>query len=89
MGGRFVGRDEHPVLPGLEDRGRRERGTVSTMNDRRWYAADALMADLTNHHHHLRASSEAEVERRMRDRYPEAVAILVRRKRSRRQILSG
>ena len=59
------------------------------MNDRYWYAADALMADLTNHHHHLRASSEAEVERRMRDRYPEAVAILVRRKRSQRQILSG
>ena len=59
------------------------------MNDRRCYAADALMADLTNHHHHLRAASEAEVERRMRDRYPEAVAILVRRKRSRRQVLSG
>ena len=23
------------------------------MNDRRWYTADTLTADLTNHHHHL------------------------------------
>jgi hypothetical protein len=38
------------------------------MNYRRWYCADALMADLTNHHHHLRAASEEEVERRMRKR---------------------
>jgi len=58
------------------------------MNERRLYAADALMADLTNHHHHLRAASEAEVQRRMRDRYPEAVAILVRRERSGRRALS-
>ncbi len=59
------------------------------MSERTRYAADALMADLKNHHHHLSASSEAEVERRMRDRYPEAVAIMVRRMRSRRQVLSG
>ena len=52
------------------------------MNDRRWYAADALMADLTNHHHHLRAASEAEAERKMRNRYPRAVTILVRGGRS-------
>jgi len=58
------------------------------MNDRVWYAADALMADLTNHHHHLRAASE-EVERRMRERYPEVVARLVRRHSSWRQVLSG
>ena len=58
------------------------------MNDRRWYAADALMADLTNHHHHLRAASEADVERRMRHRYPRAVAILVRTERSGRRALS-
>jgi hypothetical protein len=57
------------------------------MNDRYWYAADALMADLTNHHHHLRASSEAEVERRMRVRYAEAVAVLVRQEESWLQIL--
>ena len=55
------------------------------MNDRRWYCADALMADLTNHHHHLRAASEEEVERRMRERYPEAVALLVRLEESWRQ----
>jgi hypothetical protein len=61
---------------------------VSTINERRWYAADALMADLTNRHHHLRAASEAEAERRMRDRYPEAVAFLVRRMRSGRRVLS-
>ncbi len=56
------------------------------MNDRRWYIADALMADLTNHHHHLRAASEEEVERRTRKRYPEAVAVMVRVDSSRRQV---
>jgi len=61
---------------------------AGTMNDTGWYAADALMEDLRNHHHHLRAASEAEVERRMRDRYPEAVAILIRPKRSGRRVLS-
>ena len=58
------------------------------MNDRRWYAADALMADLTNYHHHLRAASEEEVERKMRKRYPEAVAVLVHLEESWRQVLS-
>jgi hypothetical protein len=47
------------------------------MGDKRWYAADALAADLTNRHHHLRATSEEDVERRMRKRYPGAVAVLV------------
>jgi hypothetical protein len=59
------------------------------MNDRRLYTADALTADLINHHHHLRAPSEEEAERRMRERYPEAVAVLVRHKRSWRQVPSG
>ena len=59
------------------------------MNDRRWYTADALMADLTNHHHHLRAASEEEVERRIRKRYPEAVAIIVRVEESWRQVVPG
>jgi hypothetical protein len=36
------------------------------MSDKRWYAADALGANLANHH--LRAASE-EVERKMRKRY--------------------
>jgi len=48
------------------------------MSDRRWYTADALLRDLTNQHHHLRAASEEEVERRMHERYPQAVAVLVR-----------
>jgi hypothetical protein len=50
------------------------------MSDRRrWYTAGALLRDLTNqHHHHLRAASEEEVERRMRERYPQAGAVLVR-----------
>ena len=56
------------------------------MNDRRWYCADALMADLTNRHHHLRAASEEEVQRRMRERYPEAVALLVRLEESWQQV---
>jgi hypothetical protein len=56
------------------------------MNDRRACVADALMADLTNHHHHLRAASEEEVERRMRKRYPEAVALLVRLEESWQQL---
>jgi hypothetical protein len=55
------------------------------MNYRVWYAADALMADLTNRHHHLRAASEEEVERRMRERYPGAEAVLVRPEESWRQ----
>jgi hypothetical protein len=42
---------------------------------------------LTNHHHHLRAASEEEVDRRMRKRYPEAVAALVRLEESWRQVL--
>jgi hypothetical protein len=58
------------------------------MGDKRWYAADALGADLTNRHHHLRAASEEEVERRMRKRYPGAVAILVLLEESWRQNMS-
>ena len=55
------------------------------MGYKRWYAADALGADLTNRHHHLRAPSEEEVERRMRKRYPGAVAVLVYPEESWRQ----
>ena len=55
------------------------------MSLKRWYAADALQADLTNYHHHLRAASEEEVERRMRKRYPGAVVILTRLEESWRQ----
>ena len=54
------------------------------MGEKRWYAADALGADLTNRHHHLRAASEGEVERRMRKRCPKA-AILVLLEESWRQ----
>ena len=55
------------------------------MSEKRWYTADALRADLTNRHHHIRTVSEEEAERRMRKRYPEAVAILVRLEESWRQ----
>jgi hypothetical protein len=58
------------------------------MGEKRWYAADALGSDLTNRHHHIRAASEEEVERRMRKRYPAAVAILVLLEESWRQSLS-
>jgi hypothetical protein len=59
------------------------------MNDRRMYIADALTKYLKNHHHHLRAASEEEVERMMRERYPEAVGVLVRPEDSWRQVLTG
>jgi hypothetical protein len=49
------------------------------MNDRRWYEAEALMADSTSRSHAMAGASEAEVERKIRNRYPDAVAILVRR----------
>jgi hypothetical protein len=52
-----------------------------TRGDRRRYVADALMADLSSFHHHVRAASEDEAERRMRARYPKAAAILVRQER--------
>ena len=55
------------------------------MGDKRWYAVDALGLDLINHHHHLRATSGEEVERRMRKRYPKAMAILVLLEESWRQ----
>jgi hypothetical protein len=55
------------------------------MGEKRWYTADALGADLTNHNHHIRAASEEEVERRMRKRYPKAAAILVLLEESWRQ----
>ena len=55
------------------------------MSHKRWYTADALEADLTDRHHHLRAASEEDVERRMRKRYPGAVAILVYLEESWRQ----
>ncbi len=55
------------------------------MNDKRWYDADALGADLVNHNHRLRAASEEEAERRMRRRYPGAVAIVVYSEESWRQ----
>lgn len=58
------------------------------MNDRHLYIADALTADLTNHHH-FRATTEEEAERSMCERYPEAIAVFVRPEESWRQVLSG
>ncbi len=59
------------------------------MSGKLWYTVDALQADLTNHNHHLRVASEEEAERRVRRRYPEAVAVLVRLEESWRQDLSA
>jgi hypothetical protein len=66
----------------------RPRERDEAMGDRRWYAADALRADLSNRHHHLRTSSEEEAERRMRGRYPGVAVILARPEESWRQDLS-
>jgi len=48
------------------------------MRGRRWYEAEALMADSSSRRHAMIGASEAEVERRMKNRYPNAVAILAR-----------
>lgn len=50
------------------------------MENRVWYEADALMADLTGYYHRLRGNSEEKIEQRIRKRYPRAIAILVRQK---------
>ena len=47
------------------------------MRDRRWYLADALMADLTSSRCRILAISEDDAERKMSDHHPSAVAILV------------
>ncbi len=57
------------------------------MNDRYQYVADALMADLTNRHHHIRGASEKEVELKVRQRYPNALAVLVWQETTLRQAL--
>ncbi len=54
------------------------------MSERRWYEAEALMADLRNHRHEIRGASEEEIERRMRNHYPDAVTILVRERPERK-----
>jgi hypothetical protein len=51
------------------------------------YVADALMADLTKGHHRIRRASEKEVEMRIRQRYPNASAVLVRQGTTSRQAL--
>lgn len=55
------------------------------MGEKRWYVAAALESDLTNRQIYLRAESEEEVQRRMRERYPEAVAVLIYSEESWRQ----
>jgi hypothetical protein len=56
------------------------------MSDKHRYVVDALLADLTSRHHHVRAASEEEAERRTRERYPGAVAVLARREDSRQRV---
>lgn len=48
------------------------------MDGRRWYEAEVLMTDLTVHRHETPGASEEEIEQRIRNRYPDAVTILVR-----------
>jgi hypothetical protein len=47
------------------------------MRDRRWYAVDALMADLRSQRYRVWATSQEGAQRKMWDRCPAAVAILV------------
>jgi hypothetical protein len=47
------------------------------MSDRRWYLADALMADMTSSRYRILAISEDDAERKMSDHHPNAVAVLV------------
>ncbi len=47
------------------------------MSDQVWYEVDALTADLTSRRYRVLATSEEDAERKMRDRCPAAVAILV------------
>ncbi len=47
------------------------------MDNRCWYEADALFEDLTLCRHVILDSSEEKVEKRIRGRCPDAVAILV------------
>src|SRR5215203_2644603 len=48
-----------------------------SMSDQVWYEVDALTADLTSRRYRVLATSEEDAERKMRDRCPAAVAILV------------
>lgn len=48
------------------------------MDERRWYEVEALMADLRSHRHEIPGASGEEIERRMRNHYPDTVTILVR-----------
>lgn len=47
------------------------------MDERCWYEADALFADCRVRRDRILGPSEEQVEKRMRDRCPDAVAILV------------
>ena len=47
------------------------------MSDQVWYEVDVLTADLTSRRYRVLATSEEGAERKMRDRCPAAVAILV------------
>lgn len=51
--------------------------------ERRWYEADALMADLAVLRRAILCASEEEAERRMRQRHPGAVAVLAREETAR------
>lgn len=48
------------------------------MDGRRWHEAEALMANSTAHRHKMLGASGEDIGRRTRDRYPDAVTVLVR-----------
>ena len=74
------------LRPGQTLGERKRKWRADEMDVRFWYEVDVLMADLTVHHHTMAGGSEKEIERRIEDRYPNAVAILVHRQKTKDEV---